>query len=145
MGDTGAMIIGLLLAMLTIRFINLNYSLSSENLFRFDSTITTAVCLIIIPLFDTLRIFILRMSKGLSPFSPDKNHIHHALMRLGMSHAKATITLTSVQLFYILMAIAFRNVGDRIMLPLVIIVTIILSLSIDRLIRNKKNLKILNR
>jgi UDP-GlcNAc:undecaprenyl-phosphate GlcNAc-1-phosphate transferase len=83
MGDTGALVIGMTLAISAIHFIDLQYSLPVDNPYKFTAAISGAVCFIIIPLADTLRIFILRIIRKQSPFTPDKSHIHHNIMRLG--------------------------------------------------------------
>ena len=88
MGDTGALVIGMMLAILAIHFINVNYSLPIMTPYKFKGSVGTAACIIIIPLVDTLRIVILRLSKGQSPFKPDKSHVHHAIMRLGIPMGK---------------------------------------------------------
>jgi UDP-GlcNAc:undecaprenyl-phosphate/decaprenyl-phosphate GlcNAc-1-phosphate transferase len=137
MGDTGAMVIGILLGMLVIHFMNSNYSLPSYHELKLSGTIASAAALLIIPLTDTLRIMILRISRGQSPFSPDKSHIHHALMRLGFSHGKTAITLASVNLVFIAMAFSLRHLGDIIMLPMVIFLAFVLSFILDRLITRK--------
>jgi len=137
MGDTGSMIIGLLIAILTLRFINFNYNLAEDNPLHFDSTVTTATCIIFVPLFDTLRIVLLRLWKGQSPFTPDKSHIHHTLLRLGLNHSRSTVALIIIQLLFILAATALRNVGDRIMMPSVLAFAIILSITLDRLVARR--------
>lgn len=142
MGDTGSMVIGLLLAMLVIRFINLNYNLHEDNPYRFDSTITSALCIILVPLYDTLRIVLLRLSKKQSPFKADKTHIHHLIMRLGMTHSRTTRILTVVQVLYILLAIFSRNLGDRVMLPVVGVLSVSLSLLLDRQISKRLSSKV---
>jgi UDP-N-acetylmuramyl pentapeptide phosphotransferase/UDP-N-acetylglucosamine-1-phosphate transferase len=137
MGDNGSMIIGLLLSVLVIRFINTNYSLPSDNPYHFNSTITSAACLIIVPLLDTLRIVILRLIKRQSLFRPDKSHIHHTILRMGFSHARTTVILIFLQLFFILIAIAFRGFDDRIMLPIVLAVAGSLSIALNKLAMGK--------
>ncbi|MEM9856872.1 MAG: MraY family glycosyltransferase [Bacteroidota bacterium] len=139
MGDTGALAIGFLFAVLAIKFIDLNYSLSGNNYFKFSATVTTGICIIIIPLFDTLRIFILRLSKKQSPFTPDKNHMHHALMRMGMSHSQTAITLGALNIAYILIAIVFKEVTDGVLLPSILVFSVLLSLTLDFLIVRKLN------
>jgi UDP-N-acetylmuramyl pentapeptide phosphotransferase/UDP-N-acetylglucosamine-1-phosphate transferase len=137
MGDTGALVIGLLLSILAIRFINSNYFLPSDSLFKFTANLAPAACIIIIPLIDTSRIIILRLRKGQSPFKPDKSHIHHALMRLGLNHKQTTLVLASIHVFFIMLAIIFHRHSDRILLPGVIILAIILSLVLDKFIHNR--------
>ncbi|GHN00225.1 undecaprenyl-phosphate alpha-N-acetylglucosaminyl 1-phosphate transferase [Cytophagales bacterium WSM2-2] len=137
MGDTGAMIIGMLLAILVIRFMNLNYDLVSNHPAKFSASITSAGCFIIIPLCDTLRIIILRLYKGQSPFTPDKSHIHHAIMRLGMTHSKTAIILAIVNISYVALAILFKAYDDNYLLAGIVIFSGALSFFLDRLILKK--------
>ena len=141
MGDTGALVIGMLLAILAIHFINVNYGLPLESPYKFYSSIGTAACFIIIPLVDTSRIIILRLLKGQSPFKPDKSHIHHAIMRLGKTHSQTTIILAAVHVFYVIMAIALRDLTDRYVLLAVVGLAVGLSVTLDRLILRKLDIK----
>ena len=134
MGDTGALVIGMMLAILAIHFININYSLPAMTPYKFNGSVGTAACIIIIPLVDTLRIVILRISKGQSPFAPDKSHVHHAIMRLGMSHSQTTLTLGGVQILYIVLAITFHKFGDIYVLSGLLVLSFLLSVTLDRLI-----------
>lgn len=137
MGDTGALVIGMMLAILVIHFIDLNYRLFENSEYKFHAGIGTAACFIIVPLIDTLRIVILRLIKGQSPFKPDKSHIHHAIMRLGMTHSQTTIILAVIHAAYIGLAIAFNGLGELKLLGGVLLLSAILSITLDRLIMNK--------
>lgn len=137
MGDTGALVIGMMLSILTIHFIEFNHNLPSSEPYKFTSSIAAAACFIIIPLIDTCRIVILRISKGQSPFAPDKSHIHHAIMRLGMTHSQTTVILVFVHVFFIALALVFKDMGNAYLLSGIILLAIILSISLDRLIINK--------
>ena len=139
MGDTGALVIGFLFSVMAINFIDFNYQLPDSSPFKFEASITTAICIVIIPLFDTLRIFILRLSKRQSPFTPDKNHMHHALMRLGLSHSKTALALGALNLTYIAVAVICYRISDEILLPLILVLSILLSLTLDFLIIRKLN------
>lgn len=141
MGDTGALVIGMLLAILSIRFINVNYDLPIDAPYKFLASIGTAACFIIIPLVDTSRIIILRLIKGKSPFKPDKSHIHHAIMRLGKTHSQTTLILAGIHCFYILMAIGLYDLSERYVLSGVFGLSIGLSLTLDRLILKKLDVK----
>jgi UDP-GlcNAc:undecaprenyl-phosphate GlcNAc-1-phosphate transferase len=134
MGDTGALVIGMMLAILAIHFINVNYSLPVMTPYKFNGSVGTAACIIIIPLVDTLRIVILRISKGQSPFAPDKSHVNHAIMRLGMTHSQTTLTLAGVQILYIALAITFLEFGDVYVLSGLLVLSFLLSVTLDRLI-----------
>lgn len=137
MGDTGALVIGMMLAILTIYFINVNYNLPAMTPYKFNGSVGTAACIIIIPLVDTLRIVILRLSKGQSPFLPDKSHVHHAIMRLGMSHSQTTLILASVQIIYIGLAVLFNAYADIYVISGLLVLSFLLSITLDRLIIRK--------
>jgi UDP-N-acetylmuramyl pentapeptide phosphotransferase/UDP-N-acetylglucosamine-1-phosphate transferase len=137
MGDTGAMVIGMMLSILALHFINMNGTLPDGHPAKVAGPISTAGCMIIVPLADTARIFILRILKGQSPFRPDKSHIHHAIMRLGRTHWQTSLILASINLGFIACAYFFRNVQDEYMLIFVVTAVVILSMIIDRMITKK--------
>lgn len=141
MGDTGALVIGMLLAILAIHFINVNYALPIDSPYKFMSSIGTAACILIIPLVDTSRIIMLRLLKGKSPFKPDKSHIHHAIMRLGKTHSQTTLILAGVHIFYVAMAVIIRDLTDRYVLLTVVGLAIGLSVTLDRLILKRLDVK----
>ena len=135
MGDTGSLVIGTMLSVLTIVFINENHLLTQGHPLKFDSSIVTAICVLIIPLADTTRIIIIRLFKGLPLFTPDKRHIHHALIRLGFNHRRAVYVLTLLHVFMIGIAIVFRMWYDWLLLGMVIAITAALCVFLDRMVR----------
>jgi UDP-GlcNAc:undecaprenyl-phosphate GlcNAc-1-phosphate transferase len=137
MGDTGALVIGMLLAVLAIHFIDLNYHLPTGAQYKFNASISTAGCFIMIPLVDTSRIIILRLIKGQSPFQPDKSHIHHAIMRLGKTHSQTTLILAATQILFVVIAVILKPYSDLIVLSSIIGISIVLSAFLDRLILKK--------
>ncbi|MEN7549188.1 MraY family glycosyltransferase [Rapidithrix thailandica] len=138
MGDTGALLIGFFLSVCTIFFIDYNFNLPTGNPYKFTAGIATAICVIIMPLFDTLRIFISRIIRKRSPFSPDKNHIHHILMRFGFGHRETVFILGFVNLVFIFIAILLgRTLNDHVLIPIVIAVTVVFSLLLDFFIMKK--------
>lgn len=112
MGDTGALMIGLLISYLTIKFININYALPEGHTFKFNSSVGTAVCLLIIPIFDTSRVIIVRLRKFQSPFKADKNHVHHQFIGLGFSHAKSVLFIAAISIIFISIAVLLRRQPD---------------------------------
>lgn len=104
MGDTGSMLIGLIMSMLAIEFININQN-APATLFRHCAAPTLAMSIIFLPLFDVIRVFSLRIFHGRSPFEPDKNHLHHLLLNMGYSHMKSTLILSLFSI--LLMTVAF--------------------------------------
>jgi len=134
MGDTGALITGLIAAFLIIRFLNTNYTLPAENAWKVNG-ITASLCLLFVPLFDTLRVFILRIIHKKSPFSSDKNHIHHILIRLGFSHAQLTLFLIFVTILAISMAVALSYFSEEISLFITTFIALMLNLIVEYLNR----------
>jgi UDP-GlcNAc:undecaprenyl-phosphate/decaprenyl-phosphate GlcNAc-1-phosphate transferase len=137
MGDTGALVIGMMLAILAIHFIDLNYNLPTGAPYKFSASIATAGCFIMIPLVDTSRIIILRLIKRQSPFKPDKSHIHHAIMRLGKSHSQTTLILAATQLLFVGIGVLLKPFSEIIVLSSIIGISIILSVILDRMILKK--------
>ncbi len=144
MGDAGSLLIGFFLATSTIYFIDSNFRLPAESIFKFNAFIATGVGMVVIPLYDTLRVFCKRVLAGKSPMHPDKNHVHHVLLKLGLNHAWATVVLITVQLLFVALVIGGRELSDVIILPSVITLVVCLGSLLDflyhRKVRDKRNL-----
>jgi len=110
MGDTGSLLIGLVCSTLTIKFIELHRELP-DSVYSFKAVPAVAVGILILPLFDTLRVFTMRILRGRSPMSPDRNHIHHLLIDSGLNHMQATGILVSVNLLFIFMVFTLQGIG----------------------------------
>lgn len=116
MGDTGSLLIGTVAAILAFRFIETNYAQTTDTWFVFDSAPAVAFSVLLLPIFDTLRVFAARIVKGRSPFRPDKNHIHHLLLRTGLNHTHATLVLIGVNVAFIALTVALDHLGSGILL-----------------------------
>jgi UDP-N-acetylmuramyl pentapeptide phosphotransferase/UDP-N-acetylglucosamine-1-phosphate transferase len=108
MGDAGSLTVGFIISVFTIHFIESN-SPNLGSYSRLKSAPGIALALLIVPLYDTLRVFILRALKRTSPFKADKNHLHHWLIKNGQSHGQVTLILSTVNLLFILMAMALKD------------------------------------
>lgn len=137
MGDTGALLIGMMLSILTIHFIQANVILPSESPFKFQSTISTALAVIILPVVDTLRIIIIRLYNGVSPLSADKRHIHHCMIRLGLSHQQSVLILVGLHLLFITLVILFKDASDKLLLAFVSALSVSLCLMLNRFMLKK--------
>lgn len=93
MGDTGSLLVGLVASVLAVKFVELNRSYVGNEMYRVFSAPAVALSILIIPIFDTFRVFLLRIMQGRSPFSSDRNHIHHILTDVGFTHIKTTLIL----------------------------------------------------
>jgi UDP-GlcNAc:undecaprenyl-phosphate/decaprenyl-phosphate GlcNAc-1-phosphate transferase len=130
MGDTGALVLGVLLSFLSIQFINSNHALPEGHPIKFSASISTAVMVMIIPVFDTLRVIVLRLRKLQSPFKADKNHLHHQFLKLGFTHSKSVIIIASIHVFFVALALVLKNSKDSLILPLVILACLGINLII---------------
>lgn len=115
MGDTGSLTIGFLLMIFMVRFVQTSDSLVS---YSFVSPVSICLALFVLPVYDTLRVFIIRFYNGKSPLAPDRNHTHHVLLKLGYNHSKATIILVSFNLLIIAFAFVLQSLGE---LPIIFI------------------------
>lgn len=99
MGDTGSLFLGFMLSLFSIRFLEIT-SLSKVSAIDYFSASSPSIVLaiLIIPVFDTLRVFTIRLLNRKSPFTADRNHIHHLLLDLKLSHVKITGILTGVNI-----------------------------------------------
>jgi UDP-GlcNAc:undecaprenyl-phosphate/decaprenyl-phosphate GlcNAc-1-phosphate transferase len=125
LGDTGAMLTGLILAIFAIKFLNVE----AESIFFKQGQSAPAILLavLIVPLFDTTRVFILRIARGKSPFEADRNHIHHRLLSLTGLHIKATSIILLVNILIVAVALMLRNVRTELLIGIILALATILS------------------
>ncbi len=95
MGDTGSLTIGIIICILAIKLYN-SYETYTDNYDPF----ALAFSPLIIPCFDVIRVFIHRKRLGLNPFKPDKSHIHHKLLAIGMKQRPAMVTIVSFSIIF---------------------------------------------
>ncbi|HTF29523.1 MAG TPA: MraY family glycosyltransferase, partial [Flavitalea sp.] len=109
MGDTGSMLIGLINAILVVKFINV--ADIGETSFPIEAAPAIGFSILMVPLLDTLRVFAIRIVNRRSPFSPDRNHVHHLLLDKGLSHRAITLTLVSLNFAFIIATYFCRSWG----------------------------------
>jgi UDP-GlcNAc:undecaprenyl-phosphate GlcNAc-1-phosphate transferase len=95
MGDTGSLVIGLVLGLLTLKLMTLENA-STPFPFNRQQLPLFLVGVLFIPILDLFRVMTLRASKGVSMFRPDRNHLHHIIVDFGLSHRKASIFIGMV-------------------------------------------------
>lgn len=108
MGDSGSTTIGLLLAVLSIKAIETPSADISDTVVSEIHRPIFVMATLCYPLIDTLRIFIYRSVRGISPFEADKNHIHHVLIGTGMNHKMVSTTLYLSTLLMVGLTYYFR-------------------------------------
>lgn len=121
MGDTGSLLIGLINSIMVVKFINI--ANSSAVSFPLEAAPAIGFAFLIVPLFDTLRVFALRISKRRSPFSPDRNHVHHFLLELGFSHTKITMLCVGTNIGFILLAFFLRGLGTTVVISILLAIS----------------------
>ena len=93
----------------------INYSNTPNIPFHIESAPAVGFAILMLPLFDTLRVFGLRILSHRSPFSPDRNHIHHIILDLGFSHKKTTLICFISNCIFIAVAIYFNSIGTTLL------------------------------
>jgi len=126
MGDTGSLIIGFIISVLTLKFLALKPE-SYEGLpFLLENAPLIAISILIVPLFDTARVFTIRIANKKGPFSPDRNHVHHVLIDFwGLSHKQASFIIGCFNIMFVILFVILgskaKNLGMVIMLVSVVI------------------------
>ena len=122
MGDTGSMILGFLLAFTAICFIDIfiDKKLPEVPRYYLQSAPAIAMAILILPIIDTLNVFMIRIWTGKSPFIADKNHIHHALLRLGFTHRRSTVYILLCYLLIVSVAYFCRHINVNILLLIIV-------------------------
>jgi hypothetical protein len=76
-----------------------------------ESSVAIGFAILMVPLTDTLRVFSMRIFKGRSPFSADREHIHHLLLDRGLNHKYVTLCCVSLNIMFIAVAFFGREMG----------------------------------
>jgi hypothetical protein len=129
--------VGTICAILAIQFIEINKELR-DSTYAFKAVPSVAIAVLILPLFDTLRVFTMRILRGRSPMHADRNHIHHLLLDSGLSHMQATALLVVVNIAFILLAVRFQSLGSLNLLILILVLASVLSLGLYLYVRQKR-------
>ena len=124
LGDSGSLLIGFLLACFSI-----------NGTFRSDSAVAIYIPIVVlgIPIIDTMLAIIRRMRKGLHLFKADKEHIHHRLLKLGLSHKQAVLLLNGVSYFWGIVGFTIAILDNRYSLLFLLLVFITIIIGLKRL------------
>lgn len=109
MGDTGSMAVGFIVAVLAIRFVEANRLHLDSVQFPLVNAPLVAFSVLALPIFDMFRVSFIRLGERRSPFSADRNHIHHLFVDNGVSHAKANCILFAINLSCIAIALPLNQ------------------------------------
>jgi UDP-GlcNAc:undecaprenyl-phosphate/decaprenyl-phosphate GlcNAc-1-phosphate transferase len=137
MGDTGALLLGLISSILVIKFIEIN-RLDPNNVYAMKAAPAIAVSIIIFPLFDTARVFAMRLWRGRSPFSADRLHIHHLLIDYGFTHSQASAILIIATMIFITLAIYLQKIGTFQLLSVILMGAFVASFCLQKIVERKR-------
>ncbi len=118
MGDTGSLMVGLVNSILVIKFIE---TAGSYTAYPVVAAPAIGFAILLLPLMDTLRVFAIRIHKGRSPFTPDRNHIHHLLLNRGFDHKKITLTCVAFAASISFIGFYFQGSGSNILLAAIVL------------------------
>jgi len=144
MGDTGSLLIGLVAAILAIKFIEINKE-PGIMAYHIEAGPVFVLAVLVLPIFDTVRVMTLRIMNNKSPFQPDRNHIHHLLLDLGLNHMQVTSILTGINILVIAGVYYLRKVDINILLMILIVFVFTLISILVILHKRKKAKNILNK
>ncbi|KAA5548764.1 MraY family glycosyltransferase [Adhaeribacter rhizoryzae] len=141
MGDCGSLFTGFLLAIMCVQLLDTPILLDASAKLYLPTPVI-AMAILIVPLADTLRVFIVRVFSGKSPFHADRNHIHHLLLNLGLNHKSASCTLYCFNLFFIVGILGFLHFSINYLFLIVVLAGYIL-ISIPKVLLyiNKQEVK----
>jgi UDP-N-acetylmuramyl pentapeptide phosphotransferase/UDP-N-acetylglucosamine-1-phosphate transferase len=122
MGDTGSLMLGLLVAVMVVKYNEI--SVGSTN---YPYAAALSIAIVFIPLFDMIRVIIVRMIHKKSPFKPDMNHIHHKFLQLGHSHLFSSIIIITVNLLIVALIFLLRSLNIHILLLILVGLGILLT------------------
>ena len=125
MGDTGSLLLGLLNSILVIKFISV--AGVEGNTWSLHASPAIGFAILMVPLFDTLRVFSVRIINRKSPFSADRIHIHHYLLDLGFTHRSIMITCVTATLGFIAVAYFLRELNTTLLITILICIALFLK------------------
>lgn len=130
MGDAGSLTLGFILSFLVLRLSDIS---SPENGYR---SMIVAFTTLMVPLLDVVRVVLHRLRKGRNPFLPDKNHLHHKLVRTGMRTKRVLVTIVCIAVFFIVFnSLLATRVNVTLLVAMDVVIWTLMHLYINRKIK----------
>ncbi len=134
MGDTGSLTIGVILCFLGIQL----HQFASESNILLQNPMILAFSPLIVPCFDVVRVYLYRVRNGKSPFMPDKNHIHHKLLALGMDQRQVMLALITISIVITLFNVLLSPIVNITLLLIEdILIWTVLNIWLSKKIKNR--------
>ncbi|MCE1156203.1 MAG: undecaprenyl/decaprenyl-phosphate alpha-N-acetylglucosaminyl 1-phosphate transferase [Bacteroidales bacterium] len=125
MGDAGSLVLGFILVVSAIQLLQ-----KADAHPRMNLVLISVVAVLLLPVLDSIRVFRQRIKAGKSPFAPDKTHLHHLVLSLGMKHCIATITIVGISLLHVVVGYVIQLVAGPTVALLAMVLLYIVTLSL---------------
>ena len=122
---------------MAIKFIEMNRVLDRFHPNKVLSVPVVTLAILVIPLFDTLRVFAIRILQGRSPLSADRNHIHHLLQALGLNHRQTTLSLGTFNILMVVFIYQFQFLKGELLLFLLLLTCVLSSSYVAYVVRKR--------
>ena len=140
MGDSGSLTLGFILGFLFVKYVMIN---PESNIYHADA-LSIAISLIIVPMFDVVRVSLARMSHHRHIFKADKNHIHHKLMRAGLTQHQTLCTILALALFFIVInLLLIHHVGVTWIVVIDVVLWTLFNFLLNKYLQSKGQLAFL--
>ena len=136
MGDSGSLVIGFILAVFAVHFNEINHT--GKPFHQLYSSPSVSIAILIVPLFDTLRVVAVRLRNHQSPFIADNRHIHHLMLRAGLTHFRATLYISLFNIFCIAVAFLCDRMGILYLGLLLLLLCFIFVGTVNMIVRKKE-------
>jgi len=141
MGDIGSLLLGFIMAIFAIKFNAINGNMGHDPL-RVIAAPAVSIGILIVPIYDTVRVSVIRLIHGRSPFSADREHVHHYLVDLTGSHKKSTFIILGFNVLFIVIALLLSDLRIYQLTLILLILAAIVSYVPYSLIQKRKRAEI---
>ncbi|MDT0642289.1 MraY family glycosyltransferase [Zunongwangia sp. F363] len=144
MGDGGSLTIGFLIAFLSLKILVRNESpLLLDEGFMPENRVLFVLAILFLPVYDTLRVIILRLLDGKSPFEADRNHLHHVLLDNKLSHKQASLVLGAINILIIVAFIFLSKIFESLSLSFIMLLIFLGIAVIFEILKKNRKLKVI--
>jgi UDP-GlcNAc:undecaprenyl-phosphate/decaprenyl-phosphate GlcNAc-1-phosphate transferase len=137
MGDTGSLILGLLFSIFVIKY---NEFAISDPSYTSHYAPALSFSVVFVPMFDMARVFFLRLKSKKSPFSADKNHLHHKFLELGYNHLKSTSIIFSFNFVTIVLIFCLKSWDIHVLIGILLVLGLVFNIIPDILLKRKNRI-----
>jgi UDP-GlcNAc:undecaprenyl-phosphate GlcNAc-1-phosphate transferase len=136
MGDTGSMLLGFTIFCFSVMFVNFNggHNIADFSLIRSSQgAVSVIASMLFLPVYDALRVFVLRMAKGISPLRADRRHLHYYLLDAGLSHTQAVIVILVLNIAFVILGFAMQGVNIYVTLLVLTVISSIAAVAVHKM------------